>query len=357
MSTPLTSSEKLSVSSLARANACIVFLGGAAGLFGWTTHIQVLYRVSPTMPAMFPWTAVCVLAIGIALLGRIFQNAGGRIMVIGGAGCVIAIMGLILLEYATEGDWGFDGALFPQDIRGTLASHAGRPSIQSATAFLALGLTLFGGLRKEKTPGFSRMIEGLALLAGCIGLMAFFGYAYSVDALFSVPHLKAIGMSPYTAAYVLLACVTTLQIEPTSWTVKTLTRKSGGGGLARLLLPLFILIPLLLGFLRIEAERNGWISHEIGTSLMALAQVLIGAGMLFWLVVTIDRAQAMEKFITMSCVSKKIFHEGQWISVEEFLYKQFNIRISHGMTPQEAKTWLDDGMAEIEREKKIKAET
>jgi hypothetical protein len=279
----------------------------------------------------------------------------GQFLAIAGSSCVIVIMGLILLEYLTGFKWRMDRFLFPRQIESIAPGTPGRPSLQSTLAFLSLALALLGSVRKNKGMKFSRVVEGLTLMSGGVALMAFFGYAYSVDALFSVSHLRTIGMSPYTAAYVLLACVAALLAEPTSWTVKILSRTSTGGELARLLLPIFILVPLLLGLVRIEAERAGWFTHEIGTSLMALAQVFIGVGMLFWLVYTIDRAQVLEKFVTMSCVSKRILEDGEWIGIEQFLFDHYNIRISHGMTPEEAEAWLNEAREFIALEKKQSA--
>jgi two-component system cell cycle sensor histidine kinase/response regulator CckA len=347
-----TSYREITFSRISRVNALIATSGGVLGLVGWMYGISLFYQFGPDIPAMFPWTAACVTAVGIALIGRNLPiGAANKIMTGLGAACVTMIMLVVLFEYATGSDSGFDRLLFTQQVENASTNYAGRPSPQSAVAFAALGLALLGGLLEKRSRGFNRVMEGLTLLSGCVALVVFFGYAYSVDALFSVPHLNAIGMSPYTAAYLLLACVAALIAEPSSWTVKILTRTSSGGDLARILLPIFIFVPLVLGLLRIEGERAGWISHEMGTSLMALAQVLIGVSMLFWVVHTIDRAASLEKIVTMSCVSKKVLRDGEWITIEEYLHDQYHVQISHGMTPQEAETWLNEAKDSLAREK------
>lgn len=347
-----TSSRDNFVSPISLVSACIVAIGGAVALFGWAMGLPSLYRFSSGIPPMFPWTAVCVTAVGVALIGRNLPNGVASKMISAiGSFVAVAIMTAVLFEYATGWDLRFDQLLFAQKVEQASTSLAGRPSPQSAVAFIALGLALLGALREGKSRRLSWVIEGMTLLSVCITLMVFFGYAYSVDAFFSVPHLKYIGMSPFTATYMLLACIAALIAEPTSWTVRILSRKSLGGTIARTLLPLFILIPMGLGLLRIEAERAGWITHETGTSLMALAQVLIGVSMLFWVAHMIDRAATLEKIVTMSCVSKRVLRDGEWIAIEKYLHEQHHIQVSHGMTPDEAEAWLNDAKDYLAREK------
>jgi hypothetical protein len=358
MNGTLTNPRTTPVLIISRANAWIVVLGGVGGLVGWTFGLPLLYQFAPRLPAMFPWTAACLVATGIALVGRSLQNTLANKIITGiGAIAVIGMMGVVLLEYATGFDFGFDRWLFTKDVQRASPMYAGRPSLQSAVAFLALGLALLGKLRTNESEKFNRIPEGLMLLSGCIALTACFGYAYSADALFSLPPLKAIGMSPYTAAYLILAVVAALLTDPCSWTIMILRQRTSGGKLARILLPFFVLVPLALGFLRIEAEQAGWISHEVGTALMALAQVLIGVGMLFWVIRMIDRTKTLEQFITMSCVSKRVLHDGKWIAIEQYLHDQFHIQTSHGMTPEEAETWLNEAVFYANQGKKSAKDT
>ena len=77
---------------------------------------------------------------------------------------------------------------------------------------------------------------------------------------------------------------------------------------------------------------------------MALAQFLIGVGMLFWVARNLDRVEALKKVIKMSCVSKKVCHDGKWMTVEEYLMNHHNVVVSHGMTPEEAETWVRESL-------------
>ena len=69
--------------------------------------------------------------------------------------------------------------------------------------------------------------------------------------------------------------------------------------------------------------------------------------MLFWVALNLNRVEALKKIIRMSCVSKKIFDEGNWVTVEKYLSDHHNIEVSHGMTPEEAETWLREAMESV----------
>jgi hypothetical protein len=53
----------------------------------------------------------------------------------------------------------------------------------------------------------------------------------------------------------------------------------------------------------------------------------------------------------MSCVSKKVFHNATWMSVEQYLADHHNVFVSHGMTPEEANDWMRESEAFLERER------
>jgi hypothetical protein len=53
----------------------------------------------------------------------------------------------------------------------------------------------------------------------------------------------------------------------------------------------------------------------------------------------------------MSCVSKKVFFKGTWMTVEQYLAEQHNVVVSHGMTPEESKEWIADAEEYLRRER------
>ncbi len=119
----------------------------------------------------------------------------------------------------------------------------------------------------------------------------------------------------------------------------------------------FVFLPFAPGVVQMELERMGLLSHGSGSTFFALLiQIAFSAGLVWWLVRTVKQNNTMnasaKAFLTMSCVSKKVFHNGIWISVEQYLADHHNVVVSHGMTPEEATDWMRESEEFLEREAK-----
>lgn len=74
-----------------------------------------------------------------------------------------------------------------------------------------------------------------------------------------------------------------------------------------------------------------------GALVVAVAAVVI----VFWLVRWIKRLQ--EGLVTMCAWTRKVRHDGRWISVEDYLAQRFGIMVSHGICEEKARE-LRDGL-------------
>jgi hypothetical protein len=335
------SMNEVTASRISRTASLLVAASGIIVLLGWATNTELLYKPTANSPVITPWTASCFTALGIAIFGQSWRKFiwGRALMALGGA-FVMATMSLMMTEYTVGSLRGVDTLLFPDRVAALSMGHPGRPSLQAALAFLAMAFSTLGTLWEDKRAQHGRWIEGLVFFSSSVALLALFGYAFSVPALFASPELKGGGLSPYSAILFLLSAVALMITEPRSFIGNLLRIRGPGGYIVQWLFPVFIVMPLLFGLLRAEGERRGWISHETGIAFMALGQFFIGTGMLFWVALNLNRVEALKKIIKMSCVSKKILDEGNWVTVEKYLSDHHNIEVSHGMTPEEAETWL-----------------
>lgn len=116
--------------------------------------------------------------------------------------------------------------------------------------------------------------------------------------------------------------------------------------LIKSLLPLFFL-PIAPGMLQIELARLGFLTGS-GTLYAVIAQGLLTMGTIAWLGYAIARKQE-KAFLRMSCISKKVFFQGRWMTVEQYLAEHHNIVVSHGMTPEESREWVADAEEYLRR--------
>ncbi len=110
----------------------------------------------------------------------------------------------------------------------------------------------------------------------------------------------------------------------------------------------FIFLPVMPGVLQMELVRLGFL-HGGGAIYVIVMQGIFTLGIIGWLARAIHRKQA-KAFLRMSCVSKKVFLNGRWMSVEQYLAENHNIVVSHGMTPEETQAWVAEAEDYLRRE-------
>ena len=115
----------------------------------------------------------------------------------------------------------------------------------------------------------------------------------------------------------------------------------------------FIFLPLAPGLAQVELERHGVLTYGNGAIFALAMQVVFTLGIITWLVRSANSKNKAKAFLRMSCISKKVFDHGEWVSVEKYLADNYNIVVSHGMTPEESKAWLRESEEWLRVEKEL----
>lgn len=106
-------------------------------------------------------------------------------------------------------------------------------------------------------------------------------------------------------------------------------------------LPLTFL-PIAPGVVQVELMRQGMLSYGSGAIMTVAMQLVFTLAILLWAARNAQKKTEAKAFLKMSCVSKKVYHQGAWMTVEKYLADHHNIVVSHGMTPEESQDWLRD---------------
>ncbi|MBI5588042.1 MAG: GAF domain-containing protein [Deltaproteobacteria bacterium] len=117
-----------------------------------------------------------------------------------------------------------------------------------------------------------RPAQIFAVTAAFVALLALVGYAYGVSSFYLT--YKA-GMALHTAVSFLILCIGILFVRPDKGVMSFLASVQAGGFIARRLIPVAVVAPLLLGLLRQEGERAGFYSAESGIILFAVSNITI----------------------------------------------------------------------------------
>ncbi len=267
-----------------RRRACgaggLAVVAGLLVLLGWTADWQMLRRLVPGTVSMNPLTAVCFILGGLALIGRNGARTGVLHRPAGVATALLAAVGLgKLFAYAVGRPFAPDQWLFRARLAEDLPGVANQIAPNTALNFVLLGAALLLPVHRGR---FLRSVRELALLAVLLSaLLAVIGYAYRVHWLYGIDIF--IPMALPTALLFALLAGGALGERPEHGGLATLLASRGPGGLLlRRLLPAFVLVFFMLGWLRLAGERRGLYDADMGTTLYTFFSILLLGGLIWW---------------------------------------------------------------------------
>jgi signal transduction histidine kinase/ActR/RegA family two-component response regulator len=253
-------------------------LGGLLSFAGWAADIPRLTDWWGTGITIKANAAIGITAVGMALLIAALSRKGLWVARILGffAG---ALGALTLFEHLTSYDLGIDTLLFeePPGAAGTAAP--GRMGPPAAASLVALGAALVF----LKTGGRTRILTvALPMAVIAIGTLSMIGFFYGAQAMYSIPRLT--GIAVQTATMLLALAVGTLALQRDREPTRTLFEQSTAGILARRILAAAFMVPLALGWLRVEGQRLQLYDFAFGTALRTLVEIAILATLSWWVV-------------------------------------------------------------------------
>ncbi len=253
-------------------------------LAGWALHIQIVKSILPGQVAVKANTAVCFILTGFALwVLRKGQPAFHWRVAARTAAAIIGIVGLVsLLEFLLGWDAGIDQVLFKagvEDIPGSV-----RPGLMSPITgldFLLLGPALIlldipGKLARWLT----QLLPSAVIVASLFGVLDFV-----LD-----PAASHTFISPITALLFFLLGFALIFARTQNGLGALAASPGMGGASARRLVPVAILAPLLISWLRWKGQTAGLYSDWMGGALMTVFTALLLAIVAVWTGFAIDRS-------------------------------------------------------------------
>ena len=255
----------------------LVIAVGAIVIVGWSANIAPLKSVLPGFISMKPNTALGFLFCGVGL----FSLTGRPTKLIQhfGRPCAIAaiLLGVLTMaEYLTGRNFGIDEALF-RDLATNQDFYPGRMAPGTAISFGLFGTALLALLMNRSL----QLARILSVLVGILSFVATLGYLYGVKALYTFPVSYA-SLAIHTALSFIALCLGLLLAQPREGMLSIITSNTTGGYMARRLLPAALLLPVLVGWLRLRGQQAGLYGLEFGLSLYVMSNVLIFSALVLW---------------------------------------------------------------------------
>lgn len=219
---------------------------------------------------------------------------------------VLLALVVLLIGAATEAQYlfhwsfGIDELLARDFLSRESALFPGRMSPIAAFELVMLGAILLSLHVRSKLGAALHQILGLTLAVLCV--VSLVGYLFGVSALYQVgPFIR---ISPYTSLAILFLTIASLFLRPEMGVMKLITSQTPGGMAVRRMLPVALILPPLIGFLRLWGQQHGYYGTAEGTSISVMAYIIIFSCFIYWSgrqlnVGARDRYEAEQRFLAV----------------------------------------------------------
>ncbi|AYB29545.1 PAS domain S-box protein [Chryseolinea soli] len=232
-------------------------------LVGWQFDVEIFKRPMAGLAAMNPMTALCFLCANTALWLVQSSHRTRRYVAYGLAAFCFLVGVWRVLSELSHSIIPVDTLLFSGQLQNDFPDKGSvRMAVASGLNFMGFGILLmpFRAIRNAYVTQAA---------VSWIGLAAWFsvlGYVFSVPEFYG--DLPFNPMAIHTAACFLLTSLAWLMLRPDEGFMKEVHRKGPGGTLARALLPTIFLLPLAIGYLRLQAQAHYHFSTEFGVAIL-----------------------------------------------------------------------------------------
>jgi len=261
-------------------------LGGVISFTGWAADLPRLTDWNGGGISIQPNGSIAAFTSGIAIL--LLEFGYRRIAAV--CGVVVAAIGAtVIYQYVSGTDlhidtllmfgreWGRGGVLF-----------VGRMGPPGAISWTIIGVAcVIASLFSSGWVRLRSLVPILASLTASIAFLSLIGYLYGAAVLYSIPTATVIALQ--TSTFILAVSLGLMLAVPEHGAVRFLTEPGPAGVLIRRILPALIVVPVVLGLVRLAGEQAGLYDLAFGTASRTLAEIALLLILLSWTASAISR--------------------------------------------------------------------
>lgn len=249
-------------------------------LIGWQFDIEIFKRILPSFVAMNPLAAICFIASATGFLvvrTRPAPKLRQWEMFLLVSSVMVAATGVIARYITHKHFFLADRVLFSSklDVAGQLPNYM---APNTAIGFIIIGLSLL--LLNSRHKVFRRISQYLAGAVAFASSIAILGYLYGSQQPF-IGFRAFIPIAVHSAICFILLSTAILMSRPREGLMSLFSSSGGAGFMMRRLLVPAVLLPTILGWLRIQGQRANLYNTDIGVSLTIATNILLGC-ILVW---------------------------------------------------------------------------
>ncbi|WP_276500202.1 sensor histidine kinase [Terrimonas pollutisoli] len=256
-------------------------------LIGWQFDILVLTRPLPGAKAMNPIAALAFIFAAVSFLFQTTDQLTGRKRKTGYIFAILVLLiGTLKFFSLTFGlDFQIDALLFQNKLQ------SDRIVPIAAINFMLTGIALL--LLHAKTINKRTASDIILLTLAGISLFAILGYLYQVKIFYGV--FTYLPMAIHSAACFLLLSLSMLFFNADKGLMKEITGPFAGSMVARRLIPAAILVPALLGLLRMVGHWTSSFTLEFGVNILVFSIIVVLMGIVLYSVTLLNKRDFQSK--------------------------------------------------------------
>lgn len=266
--------EERNVVRWSRLLSAAVLVIAVLTLAGWQFDVEFFKRPLPGTMPMNPFTAVLFILTVCAFILTVSdqQTHSKRNFILGLTGIIAAVSTYKIIQVVFDLNFMLDTTLYTDKLAiDRDENKLNRMPLVTAINFLLIVLSLLHLFsRKNKYVIFAQRCALLVMLSGLFFLL---GYIYRVPEFFSSEYYFP--MAAHTAVGFLFLSIAFLFANPKKGLMKQLTSSYAGSVIARILIPLVIILPVLIGYIRLWGHWYGILSTELGVTSIVLSFIII----------------------------------------------------------------------------------
>ena len=249
------------------ACAAMTVMFGLLGISGWMFDLDLLRQQLPQFTTINPTTAIalmlsgCSIALAASYRPRFAIAAAVLLISIAAAKVIDLVFGGVPV----------DRLLFTDLLDGPLVPRPSRMAPNTAGALLVLGLALT--MLHARLNPLKILAQLFAIWVLLTAVFVLVGYACDLA------YFRKVGtylpMAITTACGALLSACGILALTRDVGLVLILRDRGPAGLMFRVTLPLLVIIPVIVGTLRILAEQEGYVSAQAGLAIQIISNVMI----------------------------------------------------------------------------------
>ena len=266
--------------AFSRNAGLIGIIAGLAALCGWSVLPAYVIRHLWLVSQVHPNAALGFILVGFSLRLARFDGATPWVH----TACKlfrisVGLLGLLsLANIWFHLNLGIDKFI----VRDPTAVMPGSMPAAAALCFYMLGCALV-----LLSAGRSLLCQILSLVVTTLTMATLVASSYALLAPQALPDYLT--MPAITALVLLILSLGVVNSNANHTLMTVMTSNSVGGAMARRLLPASLLIPIVLGFLRIKGQDAGWFGPAQGLVLHVVATMLLLALFIWWNAAALDR--------------------------------------------------------------------